>query len=104
MELPFEPYNQQEGWLGSGVATTGLQIDASTLVEPLDYYKLFLTDDMVEEHVAETNKHADLVKERDVGKLKPNSRAHKWYPTTAVELLQFIGIILHMGIVRLPKI
>ena len=59
---------------------------------------------MVEEHVAETNRHAQTVKDRDASKMKPKSRAHKWKDTTVVEMLQFIGILLHMGIVRMPKI
>ena len=106
LKFAFTPFNQQDEVEGmsSGQATPGLQIDATQLVEPLDFYKLFLTDDMVEEHVAETNKHAQAVKDRDARKMKPNSRAHKWIDTTVVEMLQFIGIILHMGIVRLPKI
>ena len=91
LKLAFTPFNQQDEVEGisSGQATPGLQIDATQLVEPLDFYKLFLTDAMVEKHVAETNKHAQAVKDRDARKMKPNSRAHKWTDTTVVEMLQF---------------
>ena len=106
LKISFTPFNQQDEVEGinPGQATPGLQIDAGQLVEPLDFYKLFLTEEMVEEHVAETNRHAQTVKDRDASKMKPKSRAHKWKDTTVVEMLQFIGILLHMGIVRMPKI
>ena len=79
MKIEFiKPFNQQDedGWLLPGVATPGLQIDTTQLVEPLDFYKLFLTDELFEEHVVETNKHAGVVRERELGKTRLNSRSH----------------------------
>jgi hypothetical protein len=49
LNISFTPFNQQDEVEGisQGHATPGLQIDARQLVEPMDFYKLFLTDDMV---------------------------------------------------------
>ena len=97
----FSPVNQQADAMRDPV-TPGLQIDTSCLKTPLDFLKLFLTDDLVQKHVDDTNHHAEQIKRTQP--MKRRSRKHLWTPVTVTVMLQFFGIIYHMGIVHLPKI
>lgn len=64
------------------------------------YFSLMVPDDIFEEIAVQTNLFAEQ-RQRSV---KPSSRSHKWKPTTKDEVKRFFGLILYMGLVKLPKI
>lgn len=70
--------------------------------DPYDFFKLFVCDEIVTLMVNETNLYAEqwLAKEG----LKPKSRIKKWTPTDSLEMERFLGILLWMGLFRLPTI
>ncbi|XP_045454543.1 piggyBac transposable element-derived protein 4-like [Melitaea cinxia] len=78
---------------------TGILANAN----PIDYFDLFLTRDIVEHIVEQTNLFAtqNLLDNNDVG---PQARAHSWYPVTVDEMLKFLALIGWMGLVKLPAI
>ena len=55
--------------------------------------------------VTETNRYAEQYF-RSIGgvdNLKPSARARFWKPVNEVDIKAFLGLILYMGIVRLPN-
>ncbi|GBP05742.1 PiggyBac transposable element-derived protein 4 [Eumeta japonica] len=40
----------------------------------------------------------------DTRQTKPGSRSHSWKPTNKTEIKQFLGLVLFMGVVKLPKL
>lgn len=68
-----------------------------------DSYKLFVTDDILEVMVTETNRNAEQVI-RGKGVPKKKSRLQMWKPTNLDEMKKFLGLLLYMGLVRYPKI
>ena len=70
-------------------------------MQPIDFFKLFLTDDLINMMVTETNRYAD----QEINKHRPlrrSSRLNLWKPVDHQEMCQFLGILLHMGCVKLP--
>lgn len=65
-------------------------------------YKLFFTDYILKIIVEETNKYATQC----INNSSSNSRMHQkaWESVTKDEVNTFIGILLIMGVVQLPKI
>ena len=66
-----------------------------------DCYKLFVTDDIIQFMVHETNRYAEQVLKKGI---KPRSRLKNWTPVTMEELEKFLGILLWMGLVQQPKL
>lgn len=90
-DVPFPDYDTEDA-----IADWDIE-DLSSL----EVFRLFLTDDILEDIVRETNRYALQCLQKD---LRPKSRARKWKPTTGPEILKFLGIIIIMGIVNLPDI
>lgn len=85
---PRKPYKKERG------ATHGLPSDASEK----DFLDLFMGEDFYEHIVSETNKYAEF-KQKKMGKVDTS-----WYPVTVPEIEAFIGILIYMGIVKLPSV
>ena len=71
--------------------------------EKMDFLNLFLTDELLNLMVSETNRYAT----QEIDKRRPlrrTSRYGKWKPVDVEEMKKFIGALLLMGIVRLPSI
>ncbi|XP_057329805.1 piggyBac transposable element-derived protein 4-like [Microplitis mediator] len=62
-----------------------------------EYLKLFFDNDFYEMMAKQTNLYAQEV--HDAG--RPNKR---WKPITSNEMKAFVGILIYMGIVRLPQL
>ena len=80
--------------------TPGLKIQMNSM-QPIDFFKLFLTDDLINLMVTETNRYAD----QEINKhlpLRRSSRLNPWKSVDHQEMCQFLGILLHMGCVKLP--
>ena len=70
---------------------------------PLDYFKLYVTDEIIDIIVQETNLYAEQCIERDHETLRPFSLAHQWKPTNRVEMQAFLGLLILMGVVYKPR-
>ena len=67
-----------------------------------DFFKLFFTDSVVQDISEEINRYArDKISSQD---LKECSRLKKWTSTDPSEVYRFFGVLLNMGIVKLPTI
>ena len=100
-----EAEDEDEQWDSSVVINTnklpkftanpGLQKDLPENPFPLEYFQLFLTDEIVEHIVPQTNLHAEqaIAAATENGNPSPSSRQNKWQPTDADELKLFIALI-----------
>ncbi|XP_015187591.1 PREDICTED: piggyBac transposable element-derived protein 4-like [Polistes dominula] len=68
---------------------------SSNVVEPLDFFKLFFTDKLVDQIVADTNRYASRKLEEMV--LSSRSIWRTWYNVTKAEFWAFIAVIVNMG-------
>ncbi|KAF2364254.1 PiggyBac transposable element-derived protein [Trinorchestia longiramus] len=70
-------------------------------VWPIDVYQLFVTDQVVDFIVEETNRYANQVIAAKT--ITRKSRLKVWHPTDSAEIKKFLGIVILMGINPLPK-
>lgn len=68
----------------------------------LDYYQLFVNDDIIELIVQETNRYAH--QKLNIGGHGPKARIHRWVDTNMEEIKTFLAILVWMGLKRLPKL
>jgi hypothetical protein len=71
-------------------------------INPIDCYRHFITDEVISLMVRETNRYA----EQYLLKHKPSKRSKnlQWKSTTNEEMLKFLGIVIEMGLVQMPKV
>ena len=71
---------------------------------PLDFFKLLITDAMLQQVVDQTILFAQQHIESQ--ELPPRSRVHRWNsaPHTISELRKFLALLIAMGIVSYPKV
>ena len=68
----------------------------------LDFVKLYLTDELMNLIVEETNQFANQFLQGE--NVDPeNSYLRQWTPVTVAEMKKFIGILLFMGIIHKPN-
>lgn len=67
---------------------------------PVDFFEIFLGDDVLSLIVTETNRYAHQVINKG---LSEKSRVHRWKDTNSEEIKTFFGICLWMGLSRYPK-
>ena len=79
----------------------GLKVDMARK-KPIDFFNLFVTDELINTMISETNRYAnqEIDKHRP---LKRSSRLKDWKPINADDMRNFLGILLHMGCVKLPS-
>ena len=65
----------------------------------MEFYSLFFDDEIVQLMVLETNRYAAQRKD-----FTPHSRMNKWYDTNPAEMGQFCGLVMWMGLVRMPSV
>lgn len=86
-------------------ANAGLQVpnlpDDAT---PLDFLKLFFTDDFWQLVVSETNRYAEQYLEQHGDTLPQHAIARSWRPVTVPEMKVFMSLHLLMGIVWKPEL
>jgi len=70
--------------------------------DPFTCYSRFVDDEVIEWMVLETNRYASQTL-RDKSMVGPESRILKWVDTDAVEMRHFIGLVLWMGLVKMPS-
>lgn len=84
---------------------TGLNtdiIDTMSSPRPFDFFTLFFDDEVVNLLLVETNKYAqDKLNGPDISN---NSRINKWTDIDKDELDVFVGIVMWVGLVKMPSI
>lgn len=79
----------------------GLKVNHLDLSEPYNIYKQFLTDEILDKIVVETNRYASHIIQTK--RLPRRSLMHKWTNTNRAEIKKFIAILMIMGINKLPQ-
>ena len=71
---------------------------------PLEFFRMLLTDDILDNIVTQTNLYASQY--ISTHNLPPRSRVHGWSrePFTTEELQKFISLVIIMGLVNLPSL
>ncbi|XP_023238134.1 piggyBac transposable element-derived protein 4-like [Centruroides sculpturatus] len=79
-----------------------INILISSRLTPIDYFRLFLTDNVLNYIVEKTNKHAEHI----ISKVQFSqmSRMSAWKPTCKEEMETFFGLLLWMDLVKFPGI
>ena len=72
-------------------------------LEPIDFAKLYLTDEIIDLIVVETNRYAQQYI-ADHMPLPPHSPVNDWKPTTPDEIRCFLGFCILMGIIYKPHL
>ena len=69
---------------------------------PVEFFNLFVTDDILKLMVMESNRHAnDLLSKSTV---KDKSRLKRWVNTTNKKMKTFIGLLFIMGLVKKSRL
>lgn len=68
---------------------------------PYDFYKLMVSDELINHIVIETNRYAQQCKQKNT---LQKSRIIRWVDTNLEEIEKFLGIIIWMGLFHLPSI
>lgn len=84
----------------TGMRDVNLPVDS----KPVDYFELFFNKNVMQGIVNETNKYADERIQKLAPTLKPKSTWKKWVSVTYSEIRLFIGVILNMGLINLPRL
>lgn len=70
--------------------------------KPIDYFNKYLSNDIIDVMVTETNRNARQVIEKS--RLNRSSRLRAWVPTNPEEIRKFLGLLLWMALHSLPRI
>lgn len=79
----------------------GIQVNINDKEDPLEYFELFVTDELVDLIVKQTNLYAKQYLD-SVGTLKPRSRFRKWKETDANEIRILFAFLMYQGVVWKP--
>lgn len=71
------------------------------MVNPIDYYRHFITDEIIDLMVRETNRYAEQYLQAH--QISRRTKYRQWIPTTREEIFKFFGIIIEMGLVQMPQ-
>ncbi|XP_063046024.1 piggyBac transposable element-derived protein 1-like [Engraulis encrasicolus] len=98
----------EDGWQPSHIpftATPGPRSAAAELDsdQPADFLELFLTDELLQNIVEQTNLYASQYFEAHTATL-PHSRHKSWKPVTLLEIKKFFGLTFLTGYVKKPSI
>lgn len=73
-------------------------------VTPEDIYKMFVTDEMIDIMVYETNAYAQKYIQINQQNMKRNSRMTKWSDTSSQEMRTFLAVLMAMSLCRVPNL
>lgn len=93
-EYPFNPENESVG-INPDI------IDSMSDCLPIDFFQLFLDEEVLSLLVTETNRYAQQCLKIA---FSPHSRLAKWTDCTQEEIKIFIGILVMMGLQPLPSL
>lgn len=67
---------------------------------PIDFFKLFLIDEIIQLMVIETKRNAQQMLSSQ--RISRGNRFSSWKPITKVDIEHFLGFLLWMGLVKMP--
>ncbi|XP_054259986.1 piggyBac transposable element-derived protein 4-like [Macrosteles quadrilineatus] len=70
--------------------------------QPIDFFSSYLNDEILAVMVDETNRNAAQVLQKI--RLNGSSRLRTWRDTNVEEMKKFLGLLLYMGLVPMPRI
>lgn len=70
--------------------------------KPIEFYNQYLTDDILQLMTEETNRNASQVLASV--RISRKSRLNEWKNTDPTEMKQFLGILMWMGLVPMPRL
>jgi len=79
----------------------GLKIDILPNATVWDYFNLFITNEIIDLMVVETNRNADQM--LNGWRITKASRYSKWTPTDSDEIKLFLGLLIWMRLMPLPS-
>ena len=71
-------------------------------INPIDCYRHFITDEIIDLMVRETNRYAEQYLQTH--EISRRSKFRQWKSTNNQEMWKFFGIIIEMGLVQMPKL
>ncbi|CAG5035422.1 unnamed protein product [Parnassius apollo] len=74
-----------------------VQLEAT---EPINFFNLIMTDYVIQDIIDKTNRNASNI----LAKSLPGSRIHYWKNVTVSEFKIFLGLLFHMGTIKLNRI
>ena len=83
--------------------TEGLQVRMNNEHSIIDFVKLYLTDEVFNILVTETNRFAEQFLAAATENTRSNSYVGKWVPVTIPEMEKFLGLVILMGIIYKPS-
>lgn len=78
------------------------KLNLPNTAKPIDFFLAYVNDEILTTMVTETNRNAAQV----ISSIRMNrsSRLRKWRPTDPEEMKKFLGLLLYMGLVPMPKL
>ena len=68
-----------------------------------DFFKLYITDQIIDHIVVQTNLYAQQFIEQHQNNLRPHSLVHQWKATDRAEILTLLAVVILMGIDHKPR-
>lgn len=103
--IMFNPAGIQFQVIIKSILTTGNSGFLVILNEdnrPIDYFKLFLTDEIIQLMVIETNRNAQQILSLQI--ISRGSRFLSWKPITKDDMEKCMGLLLWMGLIKIPPL
>ena len=69
-----------------------------------DFFKLYITDQIIDHIVLQTNLYAQQFIEQHQNNLRPHSLVHQWKATDRAEILTLLAVVILMGVFHKPRI
>ena len=99
--LQWTPANMERPRAFPFTGNSGIQV-RTVGFGPIDYFSLFINQDLIYYFVTETNRFSEQFMSGD--DISRRSRANSWHPTDPREMKQFLGLLFLTGIIRKPAI
>lgn len=98
----IEPESDAEFLEDHGLIEDVISTSEDKTINPIDCYRHFITDEIIDLMIRETNRYAQQYLQSHA--ISRRSMFQQWKPTTVAEMFKFFGIIIEMGLVQMPKL
>ena len=68
-----------------------------------DFFKLYITDQIIDHIVVQTNLYAHQFREHHQNNLRPHYLVHQWKAIDRAEILTLLAVVILMGVVHKPR-
>jgi len=98
----IEPEPDAEFVEDYGLVEEVVSASEDNTINPIDCYRHFITDEIIDLMVRETNRYAEQYSQTH--EISRRSKFRQWKSTNNQEMWKFFGIIIEMGLVQMPKL